>query len=88
MSLLAGKIHLCINEKLLTESRVNGILNKDTLDELCKASQPKRKRRFDQYTCPFTTSSLGRTFLDSKIWDIEDAHHLVCVLIDQLISYF
>jgi hypothetical protein len=87
MSLLAAKPHLCINETILDLSRGNASLNgnnmsiqKDKLDELCKAAQPKYpgdRGTLERVLCPFSFGNSTKPFLDAKVWDIEDAHRLV-----------
>jgi hypothetical protein len=82
MSLLAGKPHLCVNDEILSDSRGhgNGPVDKDKLDNLCKAGQfvnPLDPNNSQRYPCPFKAKMTGKAFLDAKVWDIEDAHHLV-----------
>jgi hypothetical protein len=80
MSLLAAKTHLCVNESILNLSRINGNIHKDKVDELCQAAQPKHpgdRGTPDRVLCPFSFGNTTKPFLDAKVWDIEDAHHLV-----------
>jgi hypothetical protein len=82
MSLLAGKPHLCVNEEILNDSRGNGNgnIDKDKLDNLCKDGQfvnPLDPTNSNRFPCRFKAKVAGKAFLDAKIWDIEDAHHIV-----------
>jgi hypothetical protein len=85
MSLLAGRSHLCIHEGVLSESRIKGTLINEEVDKNCERSRPNF---VDDGTgnnpslprCPFYQENPNehtQSFLNAKVWDIEDAHHLV-----------
>lgn len=80
MSLLSSKSHLCINDDALERSKVNGNIQREKLDELCRSLIGKKsEEETNHQRCPyyrmFPTST--EPFINSKVWDIEDAHHLV-----------
>lgn len=82
MSMLAGKPHLCVNDEILRDSRRNGNgnIDKDVLDNLCKVGQsvnPLDPNNTQRFPCRFKANLTGKAFLDAKVWDIEDAHHIV-----------
>lgn len=77
MTLLAAKSHLCINGNALEESKVNGIVDRAKLDEMCHSGVAERiPHRMCPYY-PFREFKMSaQPYVEAKVWDIEDAHHL------------
>ena len=89
MSLLSSKVHLCVNEKTLENSKINGNINREKVDEICQTLNSKLKiRRWGG--CPYNEgfNPPTKSFIEAKVWDIEDAHQLVCFLIILFILSF